>query len=460
MAMDHFDWIVVGGGKGGKTLGVKLAQSGRRVALIEKGMVGGSCINVACIPTKTMVKSAKVAELARRAEEFGILVTLHDSGVEGVRKRKRAVVSEMVARNQAMFDRSGMTFLLGTARFVGPRQLEVKLRDGQIRVVSAEHVVVNTGTRPAMPVLEGLERAKPLTSETIQELDRLPAHLLVLGGGYIGCEFAQIFRRLGSRVTLMERGPRFLPREDADVGEHVLEIFRQDGIDVLLGASPVSVEGESGRAVRVTLKTPQGEQVIEGSDLLVALGRVPNTEELNPAAAGIDLTDRGFIKVNEKLETTAAQVWALGDVNGGPQFTHASLDDFRILMANLSGGNRSTAQRLIPYTLFIDPELGRVGMTEEEARKKGFKVRVARMPASAIPRAVTAGEPRGFLKAVVDAETDRILGAAILAAEGGEVMAVLQVAMQGGVTATTLRETIFSHPSMSEGLNDLFARME
>lgn len=460
MAMDHFDWIVVGGGKGGKTLGVKLAQSGQRVALIEKGMVGGSCINVACIPTKTMVKSAKVAELARRAEEFGIRVTLHDSGVEGVRKRKRAVVSEMVARNQAMFDRSGMTFLLGAARFVGPRQLEVKLRDGQIRLVSAEHVVVNTGTRPAMPVLEGLERAKPLTSETIQELDRLPAHLLVLGGGYIGCEFAQIFRRLGSRVTLMERGPRFLPREDADVGEHVLEIFRQDGIDVLLGASSVSVEGESGRAVRVTLKSAQGERVIEGSDLLVALGRVPNTEELNPAAAGIDITDRGFIKVNEKLETTAAQVWALGDVNGGPQFTHASLDDFRILMANLSGGHRSTAQRLIPYTLFIDPELGRVGMTEEEARKKGFKVRVARLPASAIPRAVTAGEPRGFLKAVVDAETDRILGAAILAAEGGEVMAVLQVAMQGGLTATTLRETIFSHPSMSEGLNDLFARME
>lgn len=460
MASMHFELVVVGGGKGGKTLAAKMASAGRRVALIEKGMIGGSCINVACIPTKTMVKSAKVAELARRAADFGILVALLEADLVGVRDRKRAVVAELVARNQATFDRSGMTLLIGTARFINANELEVRLRDGETRTVTADKLVINTGTRPTLPAVDGLAEAKPLNSETVQELDRLPAHLIVLGGGYIGCEFAQLFRRLGSQVTLIERSPTFLPREDTDIGEQVLGIFHEDGIDVHLGASVTRVDGESGRTVRVKLQTSKGEQTIEGSDLLVALGRVPNTEGLNAAAAGIELDERGFVKVNDRLETTAMNVWALGDVNGGPQFTHASLDDYRIVAANLAGGDRSTTNRLIPYTLFIDPELGRVGMTEAEARRRGHRVRVARLSAAAISRAVTAGETRGFLKAVVDADTDRILGAAILAAEGGEVMAVVQIAMQAGLPATALRDTIFAHPTMAEGLNDLFAHLE
>lgn len=460
MPAEHFEIAVIGGGKGGKTLAAKLASAGRSVVMIEKGMIGGSCINVACIPTKTMVKSAKVAELARRAADFGVRVDLGGADAIGVRERKRAVVAEMVGRNQANFDSSGMTLLLGTARFTARRALEVRLRDGGERELTADKVFINTGTRPASPPISGLAEALPLNSESIQELDRLPEHLVILGGGYVGCEFAQMFRRFGSRVTLIERSARFLKREDPDVAEQVLRIFREDGIDVLLEASVRRVEGLSGQSVRVRLQTASGERVVEGSDLLAALGRAPNTEALNLPAAGVETDDRGFIKVNDRLETTTAGVWALGDVNGGPQFTHVSLDDCRIVIANLAGGNRSTADRLAPYTLFIDPELGRVGMTEAEARARGLRVRIARLTADKIPRAMTSGETRGFLKAVVDAETDRVLGASILAARGGEVMSVIQVAMRAGLPYTALRDTVFAHPTMAEGLNDLFDRLE
>lgn len=460
MATEHFELAVVGGGKGGKTLAAKMASVGRRVVMIEKGMIGGTCINVACIPTKTMVKSAKVAALVKRAAKFGIRVTFDGVDAIGVRDRKRAVVDEMVGRNQANFDRSGMTLLIGTARFTGPHTLEVRQRDGGVRELTAEKVFVNTGTRPALPRLPGLVEARPLDSESVQELDRLPEHLVVLGGGYIGCEFAQIFQRFGSRVTIIDRSETFLSREDPDVGEEVVSIFREDGINVRIGAAVQSIDGKSGQSVRVRIKTSAGEEVVEGTDLLAALGRSPNTEELNLPAAGVETDERGYIKVNDRLETTAPQVWAFGDVNGGPQFTHVSLDDYRIVAANLSGGNRSTADRIIPFTLFIDPELGRIGMTEAEARRQGLRVRVARLPARAIPRAVTSGETRGYLKAVVDAQSDRILGASILAANGGEVMAVIQVAMQAGLPYTGLRDMIFAHPTMAEGLNDLFARLE
>ncbi len=460
MPAEHFEFAVVGGGKSGKTLAAKMATAGHRVVMVEKGMIGGSCINVACIPTKTMVKSAKVAELARRATEFGIRVGFDRADVAGVRNHKETVVAGMVGRNQTNFDRSGMTLLIGAARFTGPRTLEVRLHDGSRRDVTADKVFVNTGTRPSLPPMPGLVEAQPLNSETVQELDRLPERLIILGGGYIGCEFAQMFRRYGSKVIVIERSESFLPREDADVAEEVLSIFREDGIDVRLGASVQNIEGTSGQSVRVRLSAPSGVQVVEGTDLLAALGRTPNTNDLNVAAAGIELDDRGFIKVNERLETTASGVWALGDVNGGPQFTHASLDDYRIVAANLSGGSRSTVDRVVPYTLFIDPELGRVGMTETEARGQGRSVRVARLPASAIPRAVTTGETRGYLKAVVDADTDQILGVAILAAEGGEVMSVVQTAMRAGLPSAALRDMIFAHPTMAEGLNDLFGRLE
>jgi pyruvate/2-oxoglutarate dehydrogenase complex dihydrolipoamide dehydrogenase (E3) component len=460
MSAEHFEFAVVGGGKGGKTLAVKMASAGRRVVMIEKGMIGGTCINVACIPTKTMVKSAKVAELSRRAAEFGIQVVFDGADPVGIRNRRGAVVAEMIGRNQANFDRSGMTLLIGTARFTGQRTLDVRLQDGGSREVTADKVFINTGTRPALPPLPGLVEAQPLNSESVQDLDRLPEHLIVIGGGYIGCEFAQMFRRFGNRVTIIERAESFLPREDSDVGEQVLAIFREDGIDVRLGASVERVEGRSGQSVRVRLQAQAGEQIAEGTDLLAALGRMPNTDSLNAAAGGVELDSRGFVKVNDRLETTAAGVWALGDVNGGPQFTHASLDDYRIVSANLSGGQRSTSDRVVPYTLFIDPELGRVGLTETEARRLGHHVRVARLPAAAVPRAVTSGETRGYFKAVVDADTDRILGASILATEGGEVMSVIQVAMRAGLPYTALCDMIFAHPTMAEGLNDLFARIE
>lgn len=460
MTAEHFEIAVIGGGKGGKTLAAKMATAGRSVVMVEKGMIGGTCINVACIPTKTMVRSAEVAELARRSADFGIRAPFDHAEMAGVRTRKRAVVAEMVQRNQGNFDRSGMTLLIGTARFTAPRAFEVRLGEGGIRALSADQVFLNTGTRPAMPPIPGLADSHPLTSETILELDRLPAHLIVLGGGYIGCEFAQMFRRFGSRVTIIEQSGTFLPQEDPDVSEQVLQCFHEDGIEVLTGASARQVEGRSGQSVRMTVKSVSGERTLEGTDLLAALGRVPNTEELDLAAGGVETGDRGFIRVNDRLETTAPGVWALGDVNGGPQFTHVSLDDWRIIAANLAGENRTVADRLVPYTLFIDPELGRVGLTETEARRRGHRVKVARLAAGKVPRAMTSGATRGYMKAVVDADSEQLLGASILAAAGGEVMAVIQVAMRAGLPYTALRDMVFAHPTMAEGLNDLFERLE
>jgi len=460
MPAEQFEFAIIGGGKGGKSLAMKLASVGRRVVMVERAMIGGTCINVACIPTKTMVKSAKVAELARRAAEFGINVNFEGASPEGVRKRKREVVAGMVARNQTAFDHSGMTLLIGNARFTGPRTFEVKLKDGATRQITADKVFINTGTRPSHPSMPGLADAKPLDSESVQELDRLPEHLIILGAGYIGCEFAQVFRRFGSRVTLIDRGPRFLPREDADIANELRGIFAEEQIEVITGATVSRIAGESGKQVKVTVSTESAERTIVGSDVMVAIGRVPNTEELNLAATGVETDSRGFVKVNAKLETTAANVWALGDVNGGPQFTHASFDDFRIVYANLNGGNRTTTDRMMPYSLFTDPELGRVGLTEEEARKQGKRIKTAKLPVSAIPRAVTMGETRGLMKAVIDADTNKILGVSILAAEGGEIVATVQMAMLGGLPYTALRDVVIAHPTMTEGLNDLFARVE
>lgn len=460
MSAEHFELAVVGGGKGGKTLAAQEARAGRRVALLERGLIGGSCINVACIPTKTLVRSAKVADLARRSAEFGVRADSPAVDWPGVRARRDAVVAGMVARNQAAFDASGLTLILGTARFTGPRELEAALNDGGTRRVTADRVVINTGTRPSIPAdTPGLVAARPLTSDTLQSIDRLPEHLVILGGGYISLEFAQMFRRFGSSVTVIDRNPRLLPREDADIADAVRDILTDEGITLILGATVAGISGTSGQGVSLELDTPGGRVTVAGSDLLAALGRVPTTEALDLPAAGVEADARGFVRVNERLETTAPGVWALGDVTGGPQFTHASLDDWRIVSANLAGGNRSTAGRLMPYTLFIDPELGRVGLTEEDARRRKLDIRVATLPASAVPRAVTAGEPRGLYKAVVEASTGRILGASILAAEGGEVMAVVQMAMQAGLPYAAVRDTVFAHPTMAEGFGELFARL-
>lgn len=459
METAHFEQVIIGGGKAGKTLAMKMASEGRNVALIEKGMIGGSCINVACIPTKTMVKSAKVRHLVRRAGDFGWRTELQAADFSRIRERKRSIVEKMVEKNRANFEQSGMTLIIGTARFKEDREIEVQLSEGGTRILTGEQIFINTGTRPSIPQIAGLDGVKPLNSESIQELESLPNHLIILGGGSIGCEFAQMFRRFGSRVTLIEREKSFLPHEETEISEQIHQIFSEDGIDILLGTTVKEVEGESGKAVRVKAENASAEHIVEGSDLLIAMGRAPNTEELNVSAAGIELDEDGFVMVNDHLETTADNIWAMGDVNGGPQFTHVSLDDFRIISSNLTGKNRSRSDRLICYTLFTDPELGRVGLTEEEARSQGYRVKAARMAAEEIPRANTSGETRGYLKAVVDSDTDQILGASILSAAGGEVMSVIQVAMKAGMTASELSDTIFSHPTMAEGLNSLFGQL-
>lgn len=454
---EHFEYAVVGGGKGGKTLAIELAASGHRTVMIERGLIGGSCIRVACIPSKTMVRSAKVMEFARRAANYGIEVASPKANMAAVRQHKQAVVDGLTEVNWKQFVASGMTFLLGTARFVGPRAIEVQLAEGGTRQILAERVVINTGTRPYFPPIPGLAEAGALSSQTLMELDYLPEHLLILGGGYIALEFAQMFRRFGSRVTLLVRGEQLVAQEDADIAAEILKIFKEDGIEVLFSTDVQRVERTATGLVRLSLSGLSGETSVEGSDLLVATGRIPNTENLNLAAAGVDVDERGYVVVNERLEATAPNTWAVGDVNGGPQFTHISLDDYRIVAANLRGGHRSTRDRLVPSTIFIDPELGRVGLTEKEALRQGYTVRVARLPMTALQAAQTRGETRGMMKAVIDAGTDKILGVALLCAEGGEVATVVQVAMRAGLPYTYFRDEVLPHPTMAEGLNALFS---
>ena len=463
---EQFDLVVIGGGKGGKTLAMELAKQGYKSALIERDpeMIGGTCINVACIPTKTLVQSAKVAAMVRRAGDYGISAELTAVDMAAVRERKRAVVGFMRGGNYKLFTSiPGLEFILGTARFVGERAVEVQLRDGGSRTLIGKHVVINTGTRPAVPALPGLSEARPLTNETILELATLPEHLLIIGGGFEGVEFAQIFRRFGSRVTLIQRGAQLLPREDADVADAVRQVFEREGMEVLLNTSVERVEAMGAGGVRLHLASDSaGAPVsIEGSHVLVGTGREPVTAELNVAATGLRLDARGFVPVDEHLATTAPGIWAVGDVNGGPEFTHVSLDDYRIVKAQIIGvgAYTSTAQRILTYAVFTDPELGRVGLTEQEARRQGYTVRVARLAANtvAMPRAQTTGETAGFLKAVVDAATERILGTAFFVAEASELNAIIHLAMRHDLPYTALRDEMYTHPTFAEGLNGLFA---
>lgn len=455
----HYQLLVVGGGKAGKTLAMDRARAGWRVAMVEQApeMIGGTCINLACIPTKTLIRCAEVAQLARRAADFGVDATLRGTPAEAVRERTRAVVESMRAMNLDQFTASGMDLVMGRARFVAPRRVVVASNDRPL-VLEGEHVVINLGTRPALPGIPGLADAVPLTSESLLELERIPAHLVVMGGGYVGVEFAQAMRRLGSRVTLVQRGPQLLAREDADVADAVAAILRDDGVDVLLHSEVTAVERRADGTVRLALRSDGGPDEIEADDVLAALGRRPNTDGVNLNEAGVELDERGYVRVDEHLRTTAENTYAVGDVNGGPQFTHVSFDDHRVVKSALQdGAARSTTGRVVPYVVFLDPELGRVGLTEREARGRGHDVRVATMPAKAVPRARTLNVTDGLLKAVIERDTGRILGAAVLAANGGEVMTALQMAMLGGLTAGQVRDAVIAHPTMAEGLNTLLA---
>jgi len=459
---ERYDGIVIGSGQAGKPLSIALAKAGWKTALIERDHIGGTCINYGCTPTKTMFNSARVAYLSRRAADFGVHAGPVTVGMSEVRERKQKIVENFRDGGlRSIKKTSGLDLFTGEASFNGPHSVEVRTSESDVRTLAADKFFINAGGRPSKPSVEGLDTVAFLDSTSIMELESVPQHLLVMGGGYIGLEFGQMFRRFGSEVTVVHRGDHLLAREDPDVADEVAKILREDGITVLLNAEASRIEQASG-SIRLTVHTASGEQTVMGSHLLVATGRTPNTEHLNLAAAGVETDKHGFIKSNERLETNVPGVYALGDVKGGPQFTHISYDDFRIIRTNLiEGGNATTNDRLVPYTVFIDPQLGRVGITETEAReKKGLNIRVGKLPMSHIARAIEMSETRGFIKAVVDADTNQILGCAVLGVEGGELMAMFEIAMMGHLPYTVLKEAIFAHPTLAESLNNLFMAMD
>jgi pyruvate/2-oxoglutarate dehydrogenase complex dihydrolipoamide dehydrogenase (E3) component len=456
-AIERYDTLVLGSGESGKYVAWTFAKSGDRTAMVERGLIGGSCPNIACLPSKNVIYSARVASLCRRSPEFGITTGPISVAMRGVRNRKRKMVDDLVAIHRDRYKASGAELIIGEGRFVAPKTIEVLLKDGGTRRLAGERVFLDVGTRAAIPDIPGLSQAEPLTHVEALELDYIPDHLIVLGGGYVGLEFAQAMRRFGSRVTVVEQGPQLAPREDSDVAMELLQLFHDEGIDVVLNANALDVVGRSGEEIRMRVRTPAGTQSIQGSDILVAAGRVPNTQGIGLDAAGIDLDAHGYVRVNERLETTAPHVWAMGDCAGSPQFTHVAFDDFRIVRDNLNGGKRTTRERLVPYCVFTDPELARVGLNETEAQRANIAYRVARIPMAAVLRTRTLSESRGFLKVLLDAQSDHILGLTAFGVEAGELIAVVQTAMLCGASYMTLRDAIFTHPTISEGLTVLFA---
>ena len=454
--VETFDILVFGGGKAGKTLAIEQAKAGKRVAVVEAGLIGGSCINIACIPSKTLIRSAEVAHATRRASEFGTEVDNVRTSLDLVRNRTASVVAEMVAFNQAGFDASGFDLVIGWGKFVAPRTIAVDTGNG-IRTLKADKVYINLGTTAAVPDMPGLLAANPITHVEALQLGDMPSHLLVLGGGYIGMELGQAFRRLGSEVTIIETGSRLGAREDEDVSSALLEVLQREGVNVAFNCAGATVAGRSGQSV--SIKTSDG-RIFEGSHLLVAAGRRPRTADIGMESAGVELDTRGFIKVDEHLRTTADGVWAMGEVAGTPMFTHASLDDYRVVASQLKGGDRSTKGRIIPYCVFIDPEFARVGLNETEARLRKIEYRTARLPMDVVPRARTLSQRQGFMKALVARDTDEILGFSMLGVYAGEVMSVVQMAMLGKVPFTAIRDGIFAHPTITEGLNMLFGNVK
>lgn len=463
---DHYGAIVIGAGQAGVPLSICLAvEKGMRTALVEREHVGGTCINEGCTPTKTMVASARVAYLARRAAEYGIQTAPVRVDLARIRQRKRDIVESWREGSRGRLQRTqGLDLLSGEGSFAGPKAVNVMMQDGHTHRLTADMIFINTGCRPARPSVRGLDGVPALDSTSIMELEVVPEHLLILGGGYVALEFGQMFRRFGSAVTIVQRPGQLLPQEDTDVAGEIAKILREDGIEVLLSSEALRVEQDAKGSIRLTVRSSVGERTLGGSHLLVAAGRVPNTDRLNLPAAGVQTDARGFIQVNERLETDVPGIYALGDVKGGPAFTHISYDDFRIVRTNLvrggRGGHTRMTGRSVPYTVFIDPQLGRVGLTEREARARGYNIRVAKLPMSHVARAIEVAETRGFMKAVVDADTDQILGCAILGIEGGEVMGIVQVAIMSKVPYTTIQDDIFSHPTLSEALNNLFLAWE
>lgn len=457
-----YDAIIVGAGQAGSPLSIALARAGWKTALIEREHVGGTCINEGCTPTKTMVASARVAYLARRSADYGVQTGPVDVAMMVVRQRKREIVQSFRSGSEWRIENTeGLDLLRGEAHFTGPKTLEVRLDSGEVRQLQANTILLNNGARPSILPVSGIDTVQALNSTSIMELDVVPEHLLVLGGGYIGLEFGQMFHRFGSAVTVVQRGAHLLSREDDDVADEVATILRQEGLEILLETTPVQVKQSAGGRIQVIVHTPEGEYILNGSHLLVAAGRLPNSDSLHLERAGVQIDTRGFIQVNERLETNVPGIYALGDIKGGPAFTHISYDDFRIMRSNLlEGGSARIRGRLVPYTVFIDPQLGRVGLSESEARAQKRNIRVAKMPMSSVARALEVDETRGFMKAIVDVETKEILGCAVLGLEGGEIMSMLQIAMLGKLPYTALRDAVFAHPTLAESLNNLFSQLD
>jgi pyruvate/2-oxoglutarate dehydrogenase complex dihydrolipoamide dehydrogenase (E3) component len=458
MPAEHVDFLILGSGQGGKLLAWTMAQSGRRTAVVERRWIGGSCPNIACMPSKNEVWSARIAHLARHAGQFGSLTGPVKTDMAAVLRRKRDMVNREIELHRQNYRSSGAELIMGEGRFVAPKTLEVRLDGGGTRLLAGEQVFLNLGSHAAIPGIPGLEAARPMTHIEALELDHLPAHLIVLGGGYVGLEMAQAYRRFGSRVTVIEGGARIVSREDPDVADDLQRILGSEGVEFLMDAQVPRVRGRSGEGVTVAVRTAAAERAIEGSDLLVATGRIPNTDGIGLGEAGIELDDRGYIRVNERLETSAPGVWAIGECAGSPQFTHASVDDFRIVRDNLAGGNRSTRDRLVPYCVFTDPPLAHVGLSEAEARAKGIAVRVARLPMSAVLRTETTDEKQGFMKVLVGAD-DRIVGFTMIGSEAGEVMTAVETAMLANLPYQRLRDAVIAHLTMAEGLGLLFSNV-
>jgi pyruvate/2-oxoglutarate dehydrogenase complex dihydrolipoamide dehydrogenase (E3) component len=457
MTTQRYEILVLGSGAGGKLLSWHMARAGHRTAVVERKWIGGSCPNINCLPSKNEIWSAKVADLVNHATAFGMVTGTTAIDMRRVRQRKREMVDALVTMHLDQYRASGAELIMGAARFVAPKTVEVHLNDGGTRILEGERVFLNLGTHGTIPPIPGLAEALPLTNIELLEIDRLPEHLVVLGGGYVGLEFAQAYRRFGSHVTVIQHGEQVLDHEDDDISTEIRRILASEGIEILVAADVRDVEGRSGERVRLRVRIADGEHTVTGSDVLVATGRTPNTAGIGLELAGVELDQRGYIRVNDRLETTAPDVWAIGECAGSPQFTHVSEDDFRIIRDNLGGGSRSTIDRLIPYCLFTDPPLARVGLSEREARERGISVRVATLPMTAILRTRTIDESAGFMKVIVEKAGDRILGFTMIGPEAGEVMTAVQTAMLGALPYTVFRDAILTHPTMAEGLGSLFA---
>jgi pyruvate/2-oxoglutarate dehydrogenase complex dihydrolipoamide dehydrogenase (E3) component len=454
---EQFDLLIVGSGEAGKNLAWTMAKSGRRTAVVERKLIGGSCPNIACLPSKNIIHSAKVAQLVHRGAEFGVMTKSVTIEMARVQARKRQMVDGDIRLHLDLYKASGADLIMGEAHFVAPKTVEVRSKEEATRVLAGDQVVLNVGTHAAIPDVPGLKAARPMSHVETLDLDRLPEHLVVLGGGFVALELSQAMRRFGARVAILERGQQLIAREDSDVAAEILRLFQDEGIEVLLNTELLRVEGLSGQGIRMHLRNSQGEQTLEGSDVLVAVGRVPNTQGLGLENTGVDLDERGYIRVNERLQTSTPGIWAMGECAGSPQFTHVATDDFRIVRDNLNGGNRTTQGRLVPFCIFTDPELARVGLNELQAQKRAIPYRLASIPMAKVRRTHTLSETRGFMKALIGAETDEIVGFTAFGTEAGELMSVVQTAMLAKLPYTSLRDAILAHPTMAEGLTVLFS---